>query len=232
MLAALPACGPKKADNATVSFVLTHRVNGQAPVLDGPVTYTNAAGNLFNIKVLKYYLSNMTLVGSGTNRVELKNYQFVNLADAATQNFSFGKIPNDNYTHIEFFIGVDSLANSTGTHTGALDPANNMYWGWDFGYRFWLMDGVYEKSAGSTSGYGYHVGTNANLVKILLPATLLVQGEEIVVTLDCNIDEFFKGPNPWDIKAEETNHSFPGQETGAAKLAANMADMFTISKIE
>ncbi len=228
----LQGCKPEKAIEATVKFVVTHNLNGQTPTIDGALNYTNAAGNTFNLKTLKYYLSNVVLVSTDGSRKELKNYQFVNLTDAASQSFSFEKIPNGSYNKIEFYIGVDSLANSTGTHTGALDPANGMYWGWDFGYRFWLMEGIYQKTTSATSAFGYHIGTDMNLVKVSLPVILKVEGIEKVVTLSCNIDEFFKNPTAWDIKAEESNHSNPGQEAGAATLAKNMADMFSISKIE
>ncbi len=225
-------CKPEKNIEATVKFVLTYSINGQTPTIDGALSYTNAAGNIFNLKTLKYYLSNVVLVNTDGSRKELKNYQFINLSDASSQNFSFEKIPNGSFSKIEFYIGVDSLANSTGVHTGALDPANQMYWGWDFGYRFWLIEGIYQKTSSITSAFGYHIGTDTNLVKMSLLANFKIDGIERVITLNCNLDEFFKDPTVWDIKSEETNHSFPGQEAGAATLAKNMADMFSVGKIE
>lgn len=59
--------------------------------------------------------------------------------------------------HISFVIGVDSMLQTTGAHSGALDPIHGMYWTWQSGYIGWKFEGE-ELSAGQSTAIQWHVG--------------------------------------------------------------------------
>jgi hypothetical protein len=48
----------------------------------------------------------------------------------------------------------------------------------------------------------------------------------------CNLAEFFKNPTTFNIKLDDDIQSFPNEKKEAGELAANMADMITVLKIE
>jgi hypothetical protein len=59
--------------------------------------------------------------------------------------------------YISFVIGVDSTLQTTGAHSGVLDPIHGMYWTWQSGYIGWKFEGE-ELSAGQSAAIQWHVG--------------------------------------------------------------------------
>ena len=51
-------------------------------------------------------------------------------------------MPAGNYNSLSFLLGVDSMHNVSGAQTGALDPANDMFWTWNSGYVMAKMEGA------------------------------------------------------------------------------------------
>jgi hypothetical protein len=59
--------------------------------------------------------------------------------------------------HLSFMIGVDSTLQTTGAHSGALDPIQGMYWSWQSGYINWKLEAeVFH--AGQSNAIQWHVG--------------------------------------------------------------------------
>lgn len=231
------ACKPEKkpvVGYGKVSFKVEHLKNGSLISTQNDPTHRNAAGNLFAFTAFRYYLSNIVLIQKDGREVPMKNYQLIDLDVSESRNFSFDKIPNGDYSGIKFLIGVDSLANATGDHTGALDPAYGMDWGWNFGYRFLLVEGKYKKNdSASLTTFTYHIGRNDNLVNIKLDNAFSVNDDERSISLAFDFDKLFSKPNIWDISQVDYNHS----ETTAnmweiQPLIQNISNSFSISAIK
>ena len=59
--------------------------------------------------------------------------------------------------HLSFRIGVDSTLQTTGAHSGALDPMHGMYWAWQSGYINWKLE-TEIIHAGQSNAIQWHVG--------------------------------------------------------------------------
>jgi hypothetical protein len=59
--------------------------------------------------------------------------------------------------HLSFVIGVDSTLQTTGAHSGVLDPILGMYWSWQSGYINWKLEAEVIH-AGQSNAIQWHVG--------------------------------------------------------------------------
>ncbi|HET9054492.1 MAG TPA: MbnP family protein, partial [Cyclobacteriaceae bacterium] len=67
-------------------------------------------------------------------------------------------VPAGQYYAISFLIGVDSARNVSGAQTGALDPANGMFWDRTNGYIMAKFEGTSSSSPLPGNVFTYHVG--------------------------------------------------------------------------
>ena len=59
--------------------------------------------------------------------------------------------------HLSFVIGVDSTLQTTGAHSGVLDPIHGMYWAWQSGYIAWKFEAE-QISQGQSNRIQWHIG--------------------------------------------------------------------------
>lgn len=205
----------------------------------GATSYLNSSGESFTVKRLKYYISNVRLYKEDALVYTMpESYFLVDESNNATTKLSIPNVPGGNYTKIRFMIGVDSTRNVSGAQTGALDPANGMFWTWSTGYIFFKLEGKSAASTQSDSSYIYHIGgfkngnnTNATReVEIEFGgSTLIVNGNrdaEIHVVAD--VLKVFSTPNTISIAALNTQM---GQGGNALLIADNYANMFTFDHL-
>jgi hypothetical protein len=115
-------------------------------------------GDTLNFTMFRYYISNIMLHGTdGTLYMEPESYHIVDLNHMIMSNeITLTDVPTGSYSGITFTIGVDSLRNVSGAQTGALDPANQMFWNWNSGYIFVKAEGA--TSSDVNSNFTYHLG--------------------------------------------------------------------------
>ena len=138
-------------------------IAGAADIALNTATYTNAAGESFNVTKLKYYVSNFKLTnvdGSVYTVPQDSCYFLIDESDPDTHE-PILEVPEGEYKSISFIIGVDSAKNTAdvSTRTGALDPTGvgaDMYWTWNSGYIFFKMEGT--SPASMMGDYMYHIG--------------------------------------------------------------------------
>jgi hypothetical protein len=127
--------------------------------------YTNSKGEAYNVTRLTYYVSNIKLKREDgtvfTDPVKSDGsagYYLVDEGDLESQEVVLKDIPAGNYTEVTFTIGVDAAQVDQGAQTGALDPAHGLFWSWNTGYIFLVLEG--ESSASTETGnvFQYHVG--------------------------------------------------------------------------
>ncbi|MFM9056381.1 MAG: MbnP family protein [Bacteroidota bacterium] len=144
--------------SGTVLVDLTNVVGSVNLDETGATWYTNAAGESFNVTRLKYYLSNFELIRNDEVKYTLDNgYFLVDESNQATTVLELPDVPPGQYDKIRFLIGVDSTRNVSGAQTGALDPANGMFWTWSTGYIFYKLEGKSPASANVDSTFNYHI---------------------------------------------------------------------------
>jgi hypothetical protein len=198
--------------------------------------YTNPHGEDITITMFKYYVSNISLVDVAGNETKLPNTYF--LIDQNTPSSASFELtaPGSEYKAIHFLLGVDSLRNVTGVQTGALDPANAMFWTWSTGYIMAKMEGTSTKSTAPFSGVTYHIGgfktgeSALRTVTLNLPENVVLKTtatSEIVI--DGDAMKWFKGVH--DIKiATDAFCMNPGAL--AMNIADNYAEMFSVKEVK
>lgn len=205
--------------------------------------YTNHAGEVFQIAKLNYYISNIKLqTNSGVEYVvpQDSGYFLIMEDEPSSQVITLSNVPAGDYDKITFTIGVDSLRSTMdiSKRTGVLDPTqghDGMYWTWNSGYIFFKMEGTSPAApADQDHKFYYHIGgyggydspslNNIRNVAISMgSAKALVRPEKRPqVHIHVDIQEFFKGPNPFSI----ADHSLVMFAEFSKMISENYVNMF------
>jgi hypothetical protein len=114
---------------------------------------------LFTIKDFKYYISNIQFVNATTgDTVKIPDtYFLVEHKKPQSLKLQF-TVPAGEYYAMSFLIGIDDAKNSTGPHTGALDPGLGMFWNKNDGYIMGLLEGTSTASIATDKSYSFHIG--------------------------------------------------------------------------
>ncbi|MCW1921382.1 c-type cytochrome [Luteolibacter arcticus] len=157
---------------------------------------------------------------------------FVNLREGRTR-FGLGDIPAGKYTGLRFHIGVPPETNKgdPAVHPAGhpLNPTvNGMHWGWQGGYIFAAVEGLWRGKEGEIGGYSFHIANDGNLMTVELPLEVDLQRDH-TLHLGFDASEIFAGVTI----AEEasTTHSRPGDPL-AATLKANLPKAFRIESLQ
>ncbi|MBI3520040.1 MAG: hypothetical protein HY062_11875 [Bacteroidetes bacterium] len=218
--------------------ILFEGMVGDSDLVFATETYTNQAGNTFNVTMYRYYISNIKLIKTDNSVwTETNSYHLIDHADASTTTIDLSNVPFGNYKGIEFMIGVDSAQNLSGVHTGALDVANNMYWSWNQGYVMAKFEGTSPQSTATGKNLKFHIGGFSgayNSLKIVSPSfnsdtAKVTSNLSPIIHMSSNLLEWFDTPTVIDFS------TFPSviMAAGASSktISDNYVDMFTIEHI-
>lgn len=228
----LISCGDDgTAAKESITLNFKAEVNNQ-PIAFSTGRYTTEAGNEISIDRMKMYISSVKLVNSGeqSSFEEPDSYHLVSLnADSQTYSFEITDIPGDfAFNKIEFAIGVDTEENFSLDNTGDLDPANDMAWNWDTGYKFFLLEGnFYPKDESDTRGLIVHIGHDKNYRKftIDLDGVSSIDGAANV-NFTLNALAALNGPNAIDLTDNSTFKGQAASDVIADNYSANLFESF------
>lgn len=216
-----------------VTIKLEHVCNTD-PLVFNTVWYMNANGDSLKISKFNYYISNIKLVkDDGTTFVENESYHLIQGDIESSKTFSISNVPLGTYKSISFMIGVDSVRNVSGAQTGALDPANGMFWNWNTGYVMAKMEGESPQAAQTGNSVIYHLGGYGGDVNVLrtvsiqLPTLTVSKDKSPALHMKADAMEWFKTPNL--IKLNELS-VLAGKN--ANLIADNYMDMFSVDHID
>jgi len=217
-----------------LSIAFKHVVDEQALLLDSGV-YKNALGQTFTVSKFKYYISNIQLEKAGGKKIAVPGYFLINEEEEASKQLLLSAIPEGEYISMQFMIGVDSLHNCSGAQSGALDPANGMFWAWNSGYVFLKLEGKAAASASPGKIFEYHIGgymAPSNCIRttsLLFAKPLHISKENTgAVTIKVNAAELLRAPVTIDFSALSSVTDFHNAST----IADNYTDMFSIATNE
>jgi hypothetical protein len=155
-----------------------------APFTMNTMLYHPMSGDSLKFTTFKHYLSNIKLHHvDGSVWEAPESYHLLNVDDPTSLVLDFTGVPAGEYNALEITFGVDSLRNVSGLQTGALDPANNMFWSWNTGY---IMIKAMGESPQSPSGtFSYHLGGFSGANSTILTKELnFPAGELLEITPD------------------------------------------------
>lgn len=219
-------------ETGTLRFTFIHTANNKPLVLNDS-TYTNSSGETYNIKKLKYYISNFN-IKENLPLSDKDNYQLIDLSGKTS--FDIPVIPGS-YNSIGFLLGIDSIKHCSGAQTDALDPMNDMFWTWNTGYVIFKFDGTSPQSTGDRNRIEHHIGGFRFDQAVSTPMhfdlneshTLNIHSgkiTEIIFLLD--FDKYWSGKNQLSVQTYPVCAT-PG--TLAKLIAENFTSMFSVMKV-
>lgn len=201
--------------------------------------YTNEKGEPFKVDLFQYYVSNFKLKKPDGSVVALPDLYYLVQAEEGKDNITIPNVPVGTYSGISFDIGIDSTRNVSGAQTGALDPANanGMFWNWNSGYVFLMLNGTSDSSKAAGNNFFYHISgfkkSNYAIKTISqdfpMAAMDVKANSKPNVHYYVNLLEFFKNPSTLSIASLNTIH-MPG--ANAMLVAENYKDMFKLDHVE
>ncbi|ULQ54992.1 hypothetical protein KJS94_10115 [Flavihumibacter rivuli] len=242
ILLALTACqkqlnfeSGQTSPGGKIRLIFFPTFNG-SPVLPG-LSYTNIAGEPFSIQVFKLYVGKIRGNGNQPAEADGEPYYLLDLAKPSSLQID-ATLKTGTYNGLAFLVGVDSARNVSGVQSGALDPANGMFWTWNTGYIYAKLEGNSPVSNQINGKFEYHIGgfrTPFNAIReaklsFTQPSTITIKEDGLTtIYLRMDLAKWFDGPYPLRI-ANLPVVTTPGAE--AASIAGNYVNMFSITQIE
>ena len=216
-----------------LSIAFNNTVNGKT-ISSSDTNYRNAAGNLYTISLLKYYVTNMVLVDENNKEWFAKNYHLINIDEPTQNTFLLSGIPTAKYTKMKFILGVDSLRNTTGVQDGFLDPSYGMIWDWNTGYIFFKHEGNYKNSLNEIKPLRSHLGKDLGRgnVEVNLPM-ININGALSKLTIDFDLNKAYGAQNTIDFNIDNDRQSTAAVDTfWMVNIRKNLEKSFTFGKAE
>ncbi|MEP7277916.1 MAG: MbnP family protein [Bacteroidota bacterium] len=202
-------------------------------------TYTNYWNESYTVSAFKFYVSKFDLINTDSNQVYHLNtdkYFLVDAADSTTWSVKLLATPFT-YNRISFLIGVDSLRNISGAHTGALDSTKGMFWNRTDGYIMAKLEGKSPLSSMGGNKFNYTIGGFSGENNVLRKPTLLfpfgqflqiTPGRKSILQVDANVSAWFYNPHQVKIKVTPACTT-PGPL--AKDVSENYSKMFSVSAV-
>ena len=222
------------ASPASIRIVFVNKIGGKDLVLQDS-TYINPSGESYRVTKFRYYVTDIFLGTTSHNHQRIPDSRYLIDASKPSSQIIQVQVPAGTYHSLGFLLGVDSLLNVSGAQTGALDPANDMFWTWNSGYVMAKMEGNSPASTRVNQKFEYHIGGFSGPNKVLqlieLPfgGTLeFSAGKTYTIYVDAEINSWWKSVHAFSISTDPVITT-PGKL--AREMSENYAHMFQIEKI-
>lgn len=210
--------------NTKATLIVDHHIDGQGMVLNSQ-EYTNAAGNVYTITRLEYYLSDITFHGTnGTPDLIIPGPFLIN--GNAPNSFDLGTLSAGEYAGASGFLGLTPAMNVTGALPNTTENIN-MAWPVPMGggYHFMKFEGHFLNN-GISTGYAMHLGRNENLPALAMLQAFSLDGTGDEIELLFNLNQVFREPHTYDLST--SNYSMGSMEL-MGQLRDNCVNAFTIA---
>ena len=116
-------------------------------------------GDSLKFNDMRYYVTDVELTNvNGDVWKESDSYYLIDLADNNEAILAtIDEVPSGDYVSMSFLLGVDSAAVSEGVQPGVLAPSD-MFWSWNAGYKFVLMEGESPDAVDNAGSFIFHLG--------------------------------------------------------------------------
>lgn len=222
------------ASAATLELKITPRFSG-VDLQPASFRYQTSAGETFSVTRVSYLVSDFELQRSDGLWLEFSNSVAWLDFGQNRDSIHLENIPAGEFSTIRFLVGLNTNLNHANLSRfpagHPLNPdVNGLYWGWQGGYVFLAIEGLWRNTAGEMDGWAYHLARDTNAVRVTL-ATPLVITNETKVQLDFDLATVLNAPCPLSFAKDGTStHSRDGDPI-AASLAKNISAAFRVRKI-
>ena len=174
--------------------------------------YQNAAGNLYEVNDVQFFISHVRLETTSGEIVEIADNQGIHYTDIripGTLSWDIADIlPADEYKSITFVFGLEGTQNTTGFFPNP--PENNMSWP-DMlggGYHYMKINGRWIDPEGTRQPFNLHSGKiatdsgfadNTFIVTLPLEKFAVIDKGTAELTLQMNVNAWFSNPYLFDF---------------------------------
>lgn len=216
-----------------VNLSFSHKVGTEKLEFD-TVKYTNAIGHHYEVRTLKYFLSNITFSKSDGTKEVYKKPIYINAEDQSTLSYSNVEIPIGIYESIGITFGIDSNMNVSDTLTTVEEVS--MAWPDGVqggGYHYMKLEGTYDSLGVDSINKSYNIHTGAimgnpqdfNVTFENSAFTLNENGLSLEIVMDIN--QWFT--NPYNYDFADYGHMIMMDTTAQMQIKANGSSVFSIS---
>lgn len=193
-----------KSGKVDISF--NHKVGNQALTFDEK-KYATTQGHLYEVRTLKYFVSNLTFTKSDGSIITVDQPIYVDAEDPTfTSKSNIVELDEGLYTSVALTFGIDSTANISNSLTTTEEA--NMAWPEGMmggGYHYMKLEGTYDSLGVDTINNAFNVHTGGTMggdysFNVLFPNsafTLDEDGINLEVTMD--VSEWFVNPSNYDF---------------------------------
>lgn len=201
--------------------------------------YRNAAGNLYEVNDVQFFISHVRLETTSGEMVEIADNQGIHYTDIRiprTLSWSIAdELPAEEYKSITFVFGLEGEQNSTGYFPNP--PENNMSWPdvLGGGYHYMKINGRWIDGSGVRQPFNLHSGKIAtdsgfadNTFTVTLPLSQFAVGKNSSadLTLLMNVNAWFSNPYLFDFNV--FGGSIMQNREAQEVLRANGRDVFRV----
>lgn len=206
----LAACHKDENEAARLTLDFSFSENGQAVCLD-TLLYTNAAGNLYEINEIKFFISDLKLTTAEGKTIEIRDHDGVHYVDFSipyTLSWAIAdSLPVGHYSSLSFRLGLDGQKNTT--HYFVNPPENNMAWpdALGGGYHYLMINGKWMKDDLLTP-FNFHAGRlilddemqiNPTFIVTLNNPTITLSNNSNKLTINMEINNWLCNPTLFDF---------------------------------
>lgn len=208
--------------------------------------FTNSLNQSFNIDLVKYYISEIKLIGMGDTEdyadlvsataEAATGFYHVEESVSSSQMIELANVPDGMYNQVQFTLGVRGDIVEEGALGGVLDPANGAwFWNWNVGYIAFALEGN-SPDVGSEDGshMAFHIGgwsdpNNVKQISLDLPHHLIVQdGSSSMTHVQVDMMDVVNGDANVDFSTTFAVHS-PG---AGVEIANNLPNAFKVHHVQ
>ncbi len=197
------------------------------PVIWDSLNNTNAAGNIYSVQNINFYISEITLKRNDGFIYKSNRVFYIDPRISSKASLQLDSIPKGNYTSLAFLIGVDSLRN---VDFGLGTTVDNLNMAWPTamggGYHFMKVEGHYLDTSNTIQGFAIHLGKNNNLVNVLINQYFNQLNSSHDYSFMFNINEVFTTPYLYNLNVD--NNYTMSDSLAMLKIKSNMKDAFSI----
>ena len=195
------SCEKPNQTDLTINF--THTVDAEELTTNSMI-YSNSVGENYDVRTLKYLISNITLHAENGNEIILSDIHFIDISEVATFSFTVEDFPNNNYTSISYKMGLDTSKNTNNLH---INESYHSAMAWPEtnggGYHYMKLEGAYNNDStfynthtGGTMGGDYSFNNVDNI-------SLTINDDlgDVSININMEINNWYNSPNQIDFSS-------------------------------
>ena len=233
----------KEIETGKMTLTFSFSVDNETLQTD-TMAYTNAAGNIYEVNEVKFFISDITLIDKSNNKIIITGNNSIHYIDNNIPSTLTWKIKDNlaagEYKALEFRFGLKDEKNKT--YTFLNPPESNMAWPEVLGggYHYMMINGKWLKD-GSATPFNFHLGRGQlydgdnitgfidnSFIVTVSNSPFSINSQETVLNLDMNINNWFCGPEIYDF--DIIGGAIMTNQTAQEMARANGHNVFSINK--